>query len=109
MPSKVRITEHFKREFKRLSKKYISLSSDMRELVKSLKENPIVGTPLGNDVYKIRLAIKSKNKGKSGGARVITYLVDKNKIVYLISIYDKSEKVSISDIEIKSIIASTSS
>jgi len=108
MPSKVRITEHFKKEFKRLSKKYTSLHSDMQELVDSLKKNPIIGTPLGSDVYKIRLAIKSKNKGKSSGARVITYLVDKNKIVYLISIYDKSEKVSISDIEIKSIIASTS-
>ena len=55
-----------------------------------------------------RLAIKSKNKGKSSGARVIIYLVDKNKIVYLISIYDKSEKISISDIEIKSMIVSVS-
>jgi len=108
MPSKVRVTEHFKKEFKRLSKKYTSLRDDMKELVDSLEENPTIGTPLGSDVYKIRLAIKSKNKGKSGGARVITYLVDKNKIVYLISIYDKSEKISISDIEIKSIIASVS-
>jgi mRNA-degrading endonuclease RelE of RelBE toxin-antitoxin system len=104
MPSKIRVTEHFKKEFKRLSKKYASLSSDMQELVSSLEENPIIGTPLGNDVYKIRLAIKSKNKGKSGGARIITYLVDRNKIVYLLSIYDKSEKISISDSEIKSII-----
>jgi len=74
-------------------------------LINSLKENPTMGIPLGNDVYKVRLAIKSKNKGKSGGARIITYLVDKNTVVYLLSIYDKSEKVSVSDNEIKSMIS----
>jgi len=104
MTSEVRITEHFRKEFKRISKKYASLPSDMKDLVNSLKDNPTMGTPLGNDVYKIRLAIKSKNKGKSGGARIITYLVDKNTIVYLLSIYDKSEKVSVSDSEIKAMI-----
>jgi len=104
MPSEIRITEHFKKEFKRISKKYASLPSDITALINSLKENPTMGTPLGNDVYKVRLAIKSKNKGKSGGARIITYLVDKNTIVYLLSIYDKSEKISVSDNEIKSMI-----
>jgi mRNA-degrading endonuclease RelE of RelBE toxin-antitoxin system len=107
MPSEIRVTEHFKKEFKRISKKYSSLSNDMKTLVNLLKENPTMGTPLGNDAYKIRLAIKSKNKGKSGGARIITYLVDKNTIVYLLSIYDKSEKVSVSDSEIKSMIPNT--
>ncbi|RLD43480.1 MAG: hypothetical protein DRI86_09900 [Bacteroidetes bacterium] len=66
--------------------------------------NPRTGDFLGNDVYKIRLAIKSKGKGKSGGARVITHLKVTNDIVYLISIYDKSEKDTISDNEIKELL-----
>lgn len=55
-----------------LTKKYRSLKSELENLGKELSENPTSGTPLGNDVYKVRLAISSKGKGKSGGARVIT-------------------------------------
>ena len=57
-------------------------------------ENPKLGTDLGDGLYKIRLAVKSKNKGKSGGFRVVTYLVTQNDSdldVNLIIIYDKSE------------------
>ncbi|MCL1946883.1 MAG: type II toxin-antitoxin system RelE/ParE family toxin [Chitinivibrionia bacterium] len=50
------------------------------------------------------MAISSKRKGKSGGARIITYFVDKDNIVYLLSIYDKSEEANISDNEIKKIL-----
>lgn len=60
--------------------------------------------PLGNDTSKIILAIKSKGKGKSGGAGVITYVVTNNKEVYLLTIYDKSEFDSVDDKTIKSII-----
>lgn len=48
-------------------------------------------------IYKIRLAIKSKGKGKSGGARVITYVLTDNNEIYLLTIYDKSEFDSIDD------------
>jgi mRNA-degrading endonuclease RelE of RelBE toxin-antitoxin system len=64
----------FKSEAKRLGKKYYSLDDDLEQLVKSLLENPLQGVSLGNNLYKILLAIKSKGKGKSGGARVITML-----------------------------------
>ena len=57
-------------------------------------------------IYKIRLAIKSKGKGKSGGARVITYVLTDNNEIYLLTIYDKSEFDSIDDKTIKSIIQS---
>jgi hypothetical protein len=59
---------------------------------------------LGNSTYKIRVAIKSKGKGKSGGARVITYVISENEEIYLLTIYDKSEFDSIDDKIIKSII-----
>jgi len=94
----------FASELKRLVKKYPSLKVEYIELVRELKKNPEIGVPLGNNVYKIRLAIASKGKGKSGGARVITYLKTKQGNVYLLSIYDKGEKDTISDKEIQSIL-----
>jgi len=63
-----------------------------------------LGIPLGNDVYKIRVAIDSKNKGKSGGARVISYVKVSITTVLLFSIYNKGDKDSISDKEIKELI-----
>jgi mRNA-degrading endonuclease RelE of RelBE toxin-antitoxin system len=99
-------TSRFDREMKRLAKKYASLKGEYQTLIEELEENPEKGTPLGNNVYKIRLAIASKGKGKSGGARVITYLKTEQEYIYLLSIYDKSEKITISDKEIKEILES---
>ena len=99
-------TERFKREAKRLSKKFPSLKAELAELNETLTNQPDIGTPLGNNSYKIRLAIRSKGKGKSGGGRVITYLVNDNKEVYLLTIYDKSELDNIDDKTLKSIIQS---
>ncbi len=94
-------THLFIKKAKKLNKKYKSLKQDLEPLINSLETNPRQGTSLGNDCYKIRLAISAKNKGKSSGARLITYLrVYQNKI-YLLDIYDKSEKDSVSENEIK--------
>lgn len=99
-------TGRFKKEAKRLSKKFPYLKAELAELNKTLTHQPDLGTPLGNNSYKIRIAIRSKGKGKSGGGRVITYLVHENKEVYLLTIYDKSELDSIDDKILKSIIQS---
>jgi hypothetical protein len=71
-----------------------------------LTEQPDTGTSLGNDTYKILIAIKNKSKGKSGGGRVITYVVNEHKEVYLLTIYDKSEFENIGDKTLQAIIAS---
>ena len=76
----------------------------MQELIAELEENPTLGTPLGDNAFKIRLAISSKNKGKSGGARVITCYITEDNELYLLSIYDKSEQADISDKAIKQLI-----
>ncbi len=102
-------TGPFERKIKRLAKKYRSLRSDLTEIINSLSENPFRGTPLGKECYKIRIAITSKGKGKSGGARLITYIRVTAKAVYLVGIYDKSEKESISDKELKLLIEPVSS
>ena len=65
-------TPTFEKEFKRLNKKYASLKSDLEVFEKDISENPKIGDDLGHEVYKVRIAIKSKNKGKSGGGRIIT-------------------------------------
>lgn len=67
-------TEPFERKLKRLAKKYKSLASDLASIIEQLIENPILGTPIGKDCYKIRIAVTSKSKVKSGGARMITYV-----------------------------------
>lgn len=59
------------------------------------------GTSQGKYFYKIRLSITSKGKGKSAGARIITFVKIGNGVVYLASIYDKSERSSITDNELK--------
>jgi mRNA-degrading endonuclease RelE of RelBE toxin-antitoxin system len=99
-------SDKFKKEAKRLSKKYPSLKEDLADLNDTLSSKPETGTPLGNDTYKIRFAIKSKGKGKSGGGRVITYVVNNNKEVYLLTIYDKSEFENVDDKTLKNIIQS---
>ena len=104
----ITFTPEFKREYKRLSKKYASLDEDMKELIEELQENPTLGKSLGNNAFKIRLAISSKNKGKSGGARIITYFVTEENEVFLLSIYDKSEQESVSDKAIKALTKTVS-
>lgn len=96
----------FSREFKRLAKKYKSLLSDLNDFKSSIKQNPLQGTNLGHNLHKVRLAIKSKGGGKSGGARVITYVIisNDNGKVSFITIYDKSERSSISDKELKALL-----
>ena len=60
-------TDPFERKLKRLSKKYSSLKEDLSSVIEQLSEHPAMGTPIGKNCYKIRVAITSKGKGKSGG------------------------------------------
>lgn len=87
-------TPNFEREIKKLAKRYKSIKLDFAAFIQSLKEDPLQGVELFSGIRKIRMAISSKGKGKSGGARVITYtiLMDKEHgTIYLIEIYDKSD------------------
>lgn len=94
----------FQKQAKKLIKKYPSLKTELLQLFDSLAENPIMGVNIGNNCYKIRISIASKNKGKSAGARVVINVYIDEKEVYLLTIYDKSDKSSISDKELKELI-----
>jgi hypothetical protein len=96
--------KHLNERLKKLSKKYRSIISDLAQIIVELSINPILGTPLGKNCYKIRVAITSKGKGKNGGARLITFVRVTRETVYLLDLYDKSEQNTISDNELKLLI-----
>lgn len=104
MNYKVEVTAKFKKHAKRLLKKFPSLKQELNVLTNSLETEPTQGKGIGFDCYKIRMAIASKGKGKSGGARVITHVQVTKTTVYMLTIYDKSEQENISDNEIKEFI-----
>ena len=97
-------TEPFERKLKRLARKYKSLASDLASVIDELAQNPTLGTPIGKDCYKLRISIASKGKGKSGGARVITFVRIIKQTVFLMDIYDKSEQPNISDKELQFLV-----
>lgn len=105
---KIEIYKAFEKERKRLHKRYKNINKDIIELIQELKNNPQLGTDLGNGIRKVRMSIRDKKKGKSGGARVITLLTQQNKeesVLGLHFIYDKSEHENILTKKINNIIA----
>ncbi|GEM54214.1 hypothetical protein B0A58_05310 [Flavobacterium branchiophilum NBRC 15030 = ATCC 35035] len=99
-------TSRFEKELKRLVKKFPSLKDEYKELIEEINKNPEAGTFIANNCYKIRVAIESKGKGKSGGARAITYVYVQTETVYLLTIYDKGEKENLKPNELKMMIES---
>jgi mRNA-degrading endonuclease RelE of RelBE toxin-antitoxin system len=97
-------TDAFSKHLKSLSKKYSSIKNDYSLLLHQLNIDPALGIPLGQNCYKIRMKIASKNSGKSGGARVITYVKIDNKKITLLEIYDKGEKDTITDKELSALL-----
>ena len=98
-------TYTFEIKFKRYKKKFLSIDADLKHFLETLPQ--ITKTDMGNGIYKYRLSVKSKNKGKSGGFRIVSFEVlisEYQKNITLITIYDKSEQASISKKEINSIL-----
>ncbi len=104
MKYSVELSPNFKREAKKLVKKYPSLKVELSNLFFELEDNPTLGKPLGNNIYKIRVAISSKGKGKSGGGRILSFVQVTGNTVLLFTIYNKGEQDSISDSEIEKLL-----
>jgi mRNA-degrading endonuclease RelE of RelBE toxin-antitoxin system len=104
MSYNVKTIDVFEKQARRLSKKYASLKAELKQLILDLKTNPQQGTPIGKNCFKIRFAIQSKGKGKSGGARIITNIVVNEDSVYLLTIYDKSEKDNLTSKELNDLL-----
>ena len=103
------LSDEFRRQFKRLAKKYKSLVNDFITFKKELMDDPFQGEELGHGARKVRMAIASKGKGKSGGARIITLNIYKSTAgdieITLLTIYDKNEISSVTDDYIKWLIS----
>ena len=101
-------TDNFKARAKPLLKKFPSLNKELLELEKSLTANPFQGTNLGKNLFKLRLASRSKGKGKSGGFRIIHLVILETSpahySLYLLTIYDKSEKSTLSPKELQELL-----
>lgn len=107
MKYEVEVGREFKRNFKKLQKRYRKIDNDLEKLIEELEENPYIGTDLGNNLRKIRMAISDKGRGKSHGARVITYTVEVDEesgTVTLLAIYDKKDKATITENEIQALL-----
>ena len=103
MSCKITVTPDFLKALKHLAKRYKSIKEDVANLGDDLRANPSLGTDLGHHLRKVRMSITSKGKGKSGGARVITYtviLAETDTEIKLLTIYDKSERENLSDKEL---------
>lgn len=104
MKSSVVVEDSFEKPAKKLAKRYPSFPSDLLNLIDQLEINPLLGASLGGNLRKVRLTIKSKAKGKSGGARVITYVYVAHNSVHLLTVYDKSEAETISDEKLRELV-----
>ena len=107
MDYKIKTAKSFDKEIKRLGKRYVSIAEDYAQLLLDISANPRLGTDLGGGLRKIRMAITSKGKGKSGGARVISFTIVvavEETEINLLYIYDKAERASISKKEIEELL-----
>ena len=94
MSCEIITTAYADKEIKKLSKRYRSFKEDLKVFRESLKSNPMQGVEIAPNIRKIRMAVSSKCRGKSGGARVITFnalVSEQDGKVYLLLIYDKSD------------------
>lgn len=103
MTKSILYTPNFEKEIKKLSKNYKSIKEDFKVVLNDLTQKNRLGVSLGNNIFKLRMKISDKNKGKSSGARIITYY-KKDDIIYLLSIYDKSIKDNITKKKISEIL-----
>ena len=94
----------FRRTAKKIVRKHPKFKTDLARIVKSLKSDPTQGTAIGENRYKIRVAISGSGRGKSSGVRVYTYVVVRDAVVYLVAMHTKAERATLKDQEINTIL-----
>jgi len=103
MSYEVRVVDEFKKDVKKLFKKYRSIKTDILELIEKLEKDYTIGIDLGSNLYKIRVK-NSDIGGKSGGYRVIYYTRLTNDRIYLLTIFSKTQKENIDVKSLKPIV-----
>lgn len=101
---RVRMSDDFRASYKQLKKRHKSLEADFERLLASLLVNPMQGVELSGGVRKVRMAITSKGRGKSGGARVIIRVRIVHDELQLLYIYDKADMENVSDAYLREVM-----
>jgi mRNA-degrading endonuclease RelE of RelBE toxin-antitoxin system len=90
----VRYTGAFKRQLKRLARKYRRIRADLEPIISQLQTGETPGDQIqggGYTVYKVRVRNTDTQRGTSGGYRVIYYIVRPDDIL-LLTLYSKTEQ-----------------
>jgi len=103
MNFKIETIPRFEKDVKKLKKKFPKIKNDLVDFIDKLSSNPELGIDLGKNIFKVRVPNSSIPTGKSGGFRVITYY-KKDTILYLVTIYSKTEQNTILIEKLKRII-----
>ena len=106
--NKLEIVEHalYEKAFKKLSKKYKNIDKDVDAFLSSMRSKEDLGIELKSNVYKVRIVNSSKNKGKSAGYRLLSYVALVKNELHLLYIYDKSSIGNLTESEVDAMIAS---
>jgi len=94
----------YKKSLKKLSKKYKNIYKDVDNFLNNIKSKKDLGVELKPNLFKTRIANSNKNKGKSAGYRLISYLVIVKNQLQLLYIYDKSQIENLTENEIDKLI-----
>ena len=103
---KVVESDEFRKDIKKIGKRYRSVKQDVRSLTAQLKAGETPGDRItGNKypVYKVRVKNSDIKKGQSGGYRVI-YYIRTAEVILLTNIYSKSDRSDISNKEVEDVI-----
>jgi len=100
---KIDTIPRFEKDVKKLKKRFPKIKDDLIRFINELSINPKLGINLGENIFKVRVSNSSIPTGKSGGFRIITYY-KKDDVIYLITIYSKTEQDNILTEKLKQII-----
>ena len=103
MNFKIDTIPRFEKDIKKLKKKFPKIKTDLIDLIKKLSVDPELGTPLGENIFKVRIPNSSVPTGKSGGFRIITYYKT-DDVLYLVTIYSKTEQDTILTEKLRKIV-----
>ena len=104
MSYRIETIPRIEKNVKKLKKKFPKIKTDLVDFVTELSNNPELGIHLGENIFKVRIQNSSIPTGKSGGFRVITYYKT-DDILYLVTIYSKTEQDNILTNKLKKIVS----
>jgi mRNA-degrading endonuclease RelE of RelBE toxin-antitoxin system len=103
---KVDKSDKFRKDIKKLRRRYDSIEKDVQPLIEQLEAGEIPGDRIVENkypVYKVRVRNSDTRRGKSSGYRVVYYTMTPEAIL-LTTIYSKSDRQNISNKEVEDII-----